>query len=149
MGRKRCPLEWAAVKQSTQSKGWRGECSHRDHARAWILPVYIVFLQSQELLSCKEMKWYSRIIQDPFIEKNKASSQGLPECREKARSLWMSLSDATVSGPSHLSSLDFIMCAFPVFHSQFARTFVHRWPPWQIIHLNYVGKRGYVIPWPL
>lgn len=40
-----------------------------------------------------------------------------------------------------MSSLNFIICSFPVFQSHFARTFVHRWPPWQIIHLNYVGKR--------
>lgn len=106
------------MKQSTQLKGSEvGIVTETIPGPEFCLFI-LSFFSHKKLLSCKEMKWYSRIIQDPFIEKkNKASSQGLPECREKAWSLRMSLSDATVSGPSHLSSLDFIMCAFPVSHS--------------------------------
>lgn len=62
-----------------------------------------------------------------FIE-NKQPRQVPSRARGKvSESLDVSLCQMPQCQPlSHLSSLNFIICSFPVFHSQFARTFVHR-----------------------
>lgn len=71
MGRKRYPLGWAAVKQSTQLKGSEVDIVTETIPGPEFCLFILSFFSHKKLLSCKEMKWYSRIIQDPFIEKKK------------------------------------------------------------------------------